>query len=191
MCSETCAYNAVGNFHVVTWKSGDSLTILLDLISLLHWWWQVRVVDVWLHSKSFMRSVVWSKSNAYLISWKNDHLVVQFSEWNLSINSWFKHWIDVRWVSLTVSNKDRNLISIHEASLLGLRILVADIQSGNWDFILDFHISGISSSCSDVFNMIETGNSTWKSLSLTELEVYLELIINQAFHHLFSDCERS
>jgi len=37
---------------------------------------------------------------------------------------------------------------------------MADVQSGEWNFILDFHGSVSSSSGSDVLNVIETGDGS-------------------------------
>jgi len=68
---------------------------------------------------------------------------------------------------------------------------MADVQSGKWNFILDFHCRVSSSSGSDVINMIKTGDSSWKCLSFTELEMDLKFIIDHAFHHLSGDLECS
>jgi hypothetical protein len=138
-----------------------------------------------------MRSVIWCKSYTYLITWEDDHLWFDLVELNFGIDLWFKHWVAGLWISFTIFNLNSYLVTIHKASLWILRILVADIESSNWYFILDFNCLIISSSSSNIINMIETGNCTRNSLSLTKLEMNLQFIINHAFHHLSGNFEWS
>ena len=68
---------------------------------------------------------------------------------------------------------------------------MANVQWGEWNFILNFDISTVSSSLLDVFNVVETSNSSSKSSSLSILEVNLNLVVSHTFEHLFCKFEET
>jgi hypothetical protein len=75
---------------------------------------------------------------------------------------------------------DLNLVTENEASLLVCRVLVAYVHTGEWDFILSFDVTTVSSSLFDVLFVVEASSGTSKSSSLTVLKVNLNLVIHHA-----------
>ena len=135
-------------------------------------------MDISLNSDGFIWFVLCTESDSNSVSWEDKHLLGHALEMDLGIHDWINHWL--------ILNVDGNLVAKDEASLLVFLILVADIQVGEWDLILNLYTLTTSSSHLDVFSVIKASCGTSKSSSLSVLEVNLDFIISHTFHHLTS-----
>jgi hypothetical protein len=143
-------------------------------------------VDVWLHSDGFKWLFFSSESNSNSVTWKDKHLLFHAFEHDFSIHFSSNHWF--------ILDGDGDLITEYETSLLVSFILMADVQVGVRNLILNFDsISNSSSSLLDVLSMVEAGGGTSKGGSLSILEVNLDFVISHTLEHLtgqFEETER-